>query len=72
MAGREERAAQWASALPRGLIPSGTEQDRWSPSVGPADARRPAVAGAIGDASGSSPMAITERKAKAADAAAGA
>ncbi len=29
-------------------IPSGTEQDRWSCSVPPADARRPAVAGAIG------------------------
>ncbi len=72
MAGREERAAQWVSALPRRLIPSGAEPDRWSPSLRPADARCPAVAGAIGDASGSSPMAIMERKAKAADAAAGA
>ncbi len=43
------------------LIPSGTEQNRWSCSVRPADARRPAVTGAIGDASGSSPMGITPR-----------
>ncbi|SFM04167.1 RNA polymerase sigma factor, sigma-70 family [Methylorubrum salsuginis] len=49
----DQRADPW-----HGLIPTGTEQDRWSPSVRPADARRPAVAGAIGDASGSSPMGI--------------
>ncbi|GAB6843943.1 hypothetical protein JCM2811A_29450 [Methylorubrum rhodinum] len=41
------------------LIPSCTDQDRWSCSLRPADDRRRAVARAIGDESWSSPIGIS-------------